>query len=247
MAKISSLGLKVSQWSGLDIADYPCPYLPPRAQSIVFVFPFSKFHAKGTEKTETLRKHLDNEELKTWKNCCVQKWLFWAFIKKLVSDLLAIPCLTCQANKHFAKKISQLFYYWLTNESSICLNINSVNTSNDFISTIDKFLLQNVWDSFDCHFGQGWDNWFSLTNCSETGDELDLNKNYFLLLDYFRFHEKVKLTLLAMPMRPVTIRISLNKNSLHQQIHKKVVKEGKVDSITYYDKEQQMKASYTVV
>ena len=50
-----------------------------------------------------------------------------------------------------------------------------------------------------------------------------------------------------MPMRPVPIQISLNKNSLHQQIHKKVVKEGKVDSITYYDKEQQMKASYTVV
>ena len=114
------------------------------------------------------RKNWDFKKTsRQWRIKNLKKLLFWAFIEKLVSDLLAIPCLTCQANKHFAKKISQLFYYLLTNESSICLNINSVNTSNDFISTIDKFLLQNVWDSFDCHFGQGWDNWFSLTNCSE--------------------------------------------------------------------------------
>ena len=58
--------------------------------------------------------------------------------------------------------------------------------------------------------------------------------------------QKLKLTPLPMPKRPVPIQISLNDNTLPEKI-RQVVNEGNVDSITYYDKTLGMRASYTVV
>ena len=58
--------------------------------------------------------------------------------------------------------------------------------------------------------------------------------------------QKLKLTPLSMPKRPVPFQISLNDNSLPEKI-RQVVNEGNVDSITYYDTAPGMKASYTVV
>ena len=89
------------------------------------------------------------------------------FYKKTpVCDLHAIRCPRRQLNKHCAKKKTEFFYYWLTNESSIRQNISSVNTSSEFVSKFNSLQLHNVWKPFDCHFCEGDKNWFAWTNCT---------------------------------------------------------------------------------
>ena len=65
--------------------------------------------------------------------------------------------------------------------------------------------------------------------------------------------QKLKLTPLPMPKRPVPIQISLNDNTLAEKI-RQVVNEGNVDSITYkdyvnveYDNALKMRVSHAVV
>ena len=58
--------------------------------------------------------------------------------------------------------------------------------------------------------------------------------------------QKLELTSLPRPKRPVPIQISLNDNTLLEKI-RQVVNEGNVDSNTYYDNALGMRASYTVV
>ena len=124
--------------------DYPYSYMHQIVQSIVFRFPLSKFYAKGTEKTETLKKFLEKEVVNLEELLCPKIENLRFYKETPVCDLHAIRCPRRQLNKHCAKKKAELFYYWLTNESSIRQNISSVNTSSEFVSKFDSLQLHNV-------------------------------------------------------------------------------------------------------
>ena len=113
-------------------------------QSTVFRFPLSKLYAKGTEKTETLKKLFEKEVVNLEELLCPKIENLRFYKEKPVCDLHAIRCPRRQLNKHCAKKKAELFYYWLTNESSIRQNISSVNTSSEFVSKFDSLQLHNV-------------------------------------------------------------------------------------------------------
>ena len=57
--------------------------------------------------------------------------------------------------------------------------------------------------------------------------------------------QRMNLTPLPMPKRSVPVQVPLNDESLPDDI-KQVVREGKVDSIVYHEKDCGVKASYTV-
>ena len=58
--------------------------------------------------------------------------------------------------------------------------------------------------------------------------------------------QRMNLTPLPMPKRSVPVQVPLNNESLPDDI-KQVVREGKVDSIVYHEKDCGVKASYTVI
>ena len=158
---LSSSEQRSHQWvskflNGLawESADNPYSFMHQIVQSIVFRFPLSKFYAKGTENWD-FKKLLEKEKGNLEDLLCPKFEILIFYKETPVCDLHAICCPRRQLNKHCAKKKAELFYYWLTNESSIRQNISSVNTSSEFVSKFDSLQLHNVWKPFDCYFCQG--------------------------------------------------------------------------------------------
>ena len=125
-----------------ETGEYPYHYLQQFFQSIVLRFPFSDFHAKGLEKTETLRQLLQRNVINLETLFCPKIEHLKLYRETPVCKLHALSCPKRQRSKHCANKKAKLFYQWLTNESSV-RETSSVSTTSEFVSKFDSLQLHN--------------------------------------------------------------------------------------------------------
>ena len=102
-----------------EIGDYPYCYLQQIFDSIALRFPLATFYAKGTEKTETLQKLLKKNVINLEILLCPKIENLKFFHKTPICTLHGLSCPKRQRNKHCARKKAELFYLWLTNESTV--------------------------------------------------------------------------------------------------------------------------------
>ena len=115
-----------------------------------FVFSFSEFYAKQTEKADTLEKLLKNDVIDLETLLCPK-----AGKRKLYRDiqnceLHSVSCAKRKRSRHCATKKAKLFNQWLTNELPFG-KINSISPSSEFVSNFHTLQLHNGWRPAYCY------------------------------------------------------------------------------------------------
>ena len=130
---------------GLDWekGDYPYCYLQQILQIVVLRFTLSDFYAKGVEKTDTLQKMLQRK-ISNLEDLLCPKIEHLSFYQETPNfDLHSTTCPKRQKNKHCARKMAQLFYYWLIHEQPSTEKDSTVCTLSEFVSKLDRLQLLN--------------------------------------------------------------------------------------------------------
>ena len=110
-----------------------------------------------------------------------------------ICDLLALSCHKLQTSRFFATKNANLFYQWLTKESSFG-KINSIAPTSEYVSKFDSLQLHNDRKPLNVTFAKQEKNdtrgptLLRKQQVTCTDSETETLKKYFSLLEHFKFN-----------------------------------------------------------